>query len=62
MCNEGIRAISATTAADVVGRRFLSFFSHSPSLSLSLALIIIIVYQDCRCICKCVLAFAGSTR
>lgn len=27
MCNEGIRAISATTAADVVGRRALSLSS-----------------------------------
>jgi len=25
LCNEGIRAISATTAADVVGRRSFSF-------------------------------------
>jgi len=54
LCNEGIRAISATTAADVVGRRFLSFslffLSFSLSLSLSLADNYYHIYQDCRCV------------
>lgn len=56
------RAISATTAADVVGRcrSLSSSFFHTHSLFLSLFLCLAnIVYRDCGCIYRCIPAFAG---